>query len=80
MGEENLILAYMGPGAGIAAVGALIGVAWIVVNVIVGLVWYPVRMFRRWRRERSGAEERPGGVAEAGSPAAGETTPGASAG
>ncbi len=52
MGGEALALAYMGPGAGIAAVGALIGLVWVVVNVIVGLVWHPVRQLRRWWRER----------------------------
>lgn len=52
MDGQALQKAYMGPGAGIAAVGALIGLVWIVINVIVGLVWYPVRRFRQWRRER----------------------------
>ena len=49
-------MAYMGPGAGIAAVGALIGLVWVVVNVLVGLVWRPVQLFRQWRRKRRHAK------------------------
>ncbi len=52
-------MAYMGPGAGIAAVGALIGLVWVVFNVLVGLVWHPVRLFRQWRRKRRQAKPAP---------------------
>lgn len=53
---QALQMAYMGPGAGIAAVGALIGLVWVVVNVLVGLVWRPVQLFRQWRRKRRHAK------------------------
>lgn len=56
---QALRMAYMGPGAGIAAVGALIALVWVVANVIAGLVWYPVRQFRQWRRKRRQAKPAP---------------------
>ncbi len=51
-GAEALALAYIGPGAGIAAVGAVLAIGWVGFQVIVGLVWYPVRQVRQWRRAR----------------------------
>jgi len=55
---EAVTLAYMGPGAGIAAVGALLAIGWLGFQTIVGLVWYPVRKGLQWwraRRDGSGA-------------------------
>ena len=55
---EAVALAYMGPGAGIAAVGALLAIGWLGFQTIVGLVWYPVRKGLQWwraRRDGSGA-------------------------
>lgn len=48
---EDLALAYLGPGAGLAAIGALIAVAGVGATTIFGLVWYPVREIRRKLRE-----------------------------
>lgn len=48
---EDLVLAYIGPGAGLAAIGALIAVAGVGATTIFGLVWYPVREIRRKLRE-----------------------------
>ena len=44
--------AYIGPGAGIGAVGSLIAVASAGVLTLVGLLWYPVRQLLRFRRAR----------------------------
>lgn len=51
-GVEMVKLAYMGPGAGIAAVGALLAIGWLGLQTIVGLVWYPARKARQWLRAR----------------------------
>lgn len=61
-----IAVAYIGPGAGIGAVGSLIAVAGAGVLTVVGLVWYPVRRLLRFRRSRrQGGGERddngPGG-------------------
>lgn len=50
-GSQDLALAYLGPGAGLAALGALIAVAGVGVTTIFGLVWYPVREIRRKLKE-----------------------------
>lgn len=44
--------AYIGPGAGIGAVGSLVAVASAGVLTLVGLLWYPVRQLLRFRRSR----------------------------
>ena len=41
-------LAYVGPGAGLGALGALFAVLAAVVLGVVGLVLYPVQLFRKW--------------------------------
>lgn len=38
-----IFLAYVGPGAGLAAFGSLLTVLGAAVLMVVGLVWYPVR-------------------------------------
>ncbi|MGJ5620595.1 hypothetical protein [Sulfitobacter sp. MF3-043] len=38
-------LAYVGPGAGLSAIGTLIALIGAVVLLIVGFVWYPVKRF-----------------------------------
>ena len=47
-----IAVAYIGPGAGIGAIGSLIAVAGAGVLTLVGLVWYPVRRLLRFRRPR----------------------------
>jgi len=46
-------LAYVGPGAGISAFGALLGLLAAVVLVVVGFVWYPVKRLRRRLRAKA---------------------------
>ena len=41
-------LAYVGPGAGLGAVGALFAVLAAVVLGLVGLVLYPIQLIRKW--------------------------------
>ena len=42
--------AYVGPGAGITAIGALVGVIAALAAAIFGFLWYPIRSWRRRRR------------------------------
>ena len=44
-------LAYVGPGTGLSAIGALLAVVAGVIVAIFGFVWYPIkRLIRQWRR------------------------------
>ena len=46
-------LAYTGPGAGLAAIGVLLGVLASIAIAIFGLVWYPVkRLLRALRKDK----------------------------
>jgi hypothetical protein len=48
-------LAYVGPGAGLGAVGALLAVLGVVVLCVAGLVLYPLQLLRnRLRRRHEG--------------------------
>ena len=54
--EAPIALAYMGPGAGLAAIGALLAAVGVVIFMVVGFVWYPVQRLRAAsRRRRDGA-------------------------
>ena len=44
----EIILAYIGPGAGLGAVGSLLALVGAVLLMIVGFIWYPLkRLLRR---------------------------------
>ncbi len=43
--------AYIGPGAGISAIGSLLALIAAVLLAIVGFVWYPVKRIRKNRRK-----------------------------
>ena len=46
--------AYIGPGAGLASIGALVAVGSGALIMFAGLVWYPVKQMRRkWRARRA---------------------------
>ena len=47
-----IFLAYIGPGAGLAAFGSLLTVLGAAVLMVVGFVWYPVRQVLRKVRAR----------------------------
>ncbi len=44
-------LAYIGPGAGIGAIGTVVAVIGAILLMIVGFVWYPVkRLMKRFKQ------------------------------
>ncbi len=43
--------AYIGPGAGLSAIGTLVGVVGAVLLAIVGFVWYPVKRMLKGRKK-----------------------------
>jgi hypothetical protein len=45
-------LAYIGPGAGISAIGSLLALVATVALAILGFVWYPLKRMRRRRRQK----------------------------
>ncbi len=48
--------AYIGPGLGLGAIGAILGSIAAVLMVIAGLVWYPAKiMLRKMRAKKTGA-------------------------
>ena len=52
-------LAYVGPGAGLSAIGSLLALVAAVLLAIVGFVWYPgKRLARRRRKARAEATTR----------------------
>lgn len=46
-------LAYVGPGAGLSMIGALLAVVCVIFLALIGPVLYPIRLFRRWAKSRS---------------------------
>lgn len=52
-------LAYVGPGAGLTAIGTMIAVIAIVVLAIVGFVWYPLKRAMRKRKESTHESHEP---------------------
>ena len=53
----NLALAYIGPGAGLGAIGTFLAVIGAALLLIVGFVWYPVKRLVRWLKGRKDAKE-----------------------
>ena len=52
--DPGIVLAYIGPGAGLGAVGALAGLSGAALLIAVGFVWYPAqRLLRRWKARRA---------------------------
>ena len=49
--------AYIGPGAGLSALGSLLALLGAVLLTLVGFIWYPVkRTIRRWKAGRAARE------------------------
>lgn len=68
-----IFLAYIGPGAGLAAFGSLLTVLGAAVLMVVGLVWYPVRqalrkLQARRMKEPAAPEDAPDGRGKAAGP------------
>ena len=52
--DPGIVLAYIGPGAGLGAFGALAGLAGAALLIAVGFVWYPaLRLIRSWKARRA---------------------------
>ncbi len=50
--------AYIGPGAGLGAIGTVIAVIGAILLMIVGFVWYPVkRLLKRGKKTEPSADE-----------------------
>lgn len=50
----GVIVAYIGPGAGLASIGALLTVGGAALIMFAGLVWYPVKqMLRKWKARQA---------------------------
>ena len=44
-------MAYVGPGAGLSALGAFIAVVVAIIIALFGFVWYPIKRIRqRWKK------------------------------
>lgn len=55
------VIAYVGPGAGLSAIGAFLALVAGVFVAIAGFIWYPIKRLIRWvtgasSRERANAE------------------------
>ena len=57
-GGLPLVVAYIGLGPGLASIGALLAVVGVVITMLGGLVWYPVKQVLRRMRARR-ANEKP---------------------
>ena len=52
----QLAMAYVGPGAGLSAIGAFLAVVAGVIVAIFGFVWYPIRrLIRKWKKSKNNA-------------------------
>ena len=49
-------LAYVGPGAGLAAIGTVAALLGAVALVVIGFVWYPVKRLRAKLRNAEGGD------------------------
>lgn len=52
--------AYIGPGAGISAIGTVVALLGAVALMLVGFVWYPIKRLRRKLREAKDGGGAPG--------------------
>ena len=50
------LLGYVGPGAGLTMIGALLAVIAVIFVGLLGPILYPIRMFRRWYCRRNEAK------------------------
>ena len=50
-------LAYIGPGAGVSAIGTVIALVGAVLLAIVGFVWYPVKRFLSKKKDKDSNNE-----------------------
>lgn len=50
----GLFLAYIGPGAGLTAIGAAFAFVGAILLAIVGFIWYPIKRLLRARARKAG--------------------------
>ena len=54
--QDVVIMAYLGPGAGLGAIGPLLAMVGTGIFMLIGFVWYPIRqVLRGWRARRANA-------------------------
>ena len=51
----NSALAYIGPGAGLSAIGTVVAVIGAFLLLIAGFIWYPIKRVLRVRKENKNA-------------------------
>ena len=51
--------AYIGPGAGLTAIGTVLALGAAILLAIVGFVWYPVKRLRQSRKAAAAEEQKP---------------------
>ena len=51
------LIAYVGPGAGLSAIGAFLALLGGIIIAIFGFVWYPIKRFRAKRKKAKEAKE-----------------------
>ncbi len=54
----NSALAYIGPGAGLSAIGTVVAVIGAFLLLIVGFIWYPMKRVLRVRKENKNTAEK----------------------
>lgn len=47
-----MIPAYLGPGGALSTIGSFLALLGAVLLALVGFLWYPLKRFRQWIRER----------------------------
>ena len=57
----DLPFAYVGPGAGLSAIGSLLALIGAAALIAVGFVWYPLKRLLRARRRSRARREEPAG-------------------
>lgn len=53
----EVVKAYIGPGAGLGAVGAMLALVGAGILMVIGFVWYPVKRFTQRRKADRAARE-----------------------
>ncbi len=52
----EVVKAYIGPGAGLGAVGAMLALVGAGILMVIGFVWYPVKRLTQSRKRRAARE------------------------
>jgi len=52
----SMLVGYIGPGAGLSAIGAFLALVFAVIVAMFGFVWYPIRRLIKGRKRSPEAE------------------------